>query len=391
MNARLEAVPYPRFSDAEYARRWTAIGELRAAHDLDALVVYGTSAARHDIAFLTSWGPRQEGYVVIGGDEPPALFVQLYNHVPTARLMAAVDHVEWAGGDSAATVARDLRGRGTLRRVGLVGAIPYQAHGRLAATLAGIELVDATPFFRRMRLVKSAEEIAWTRRGAELCDVAMRALVAEARPGLAEYELGALVEAAYGRLGGGHGICFIATAPMTGGGRYVPSQHWSERRLAAGDAVLIELSAGIGGYTGQVLRTIAVDGEPPAAFRHLHDVAEEAFAAIAAAVRPGAAAASLLEAAGLIDRAALTVCDDVVHGYGGGYLPPVLRTPATMHGPPPDIVLRPGMMVVVQPNVIAPDGSMGVQTGELLLVTETGSESLHALARGLLRAGARDV
>src|SRR3990170_1230482 len=106
--------------------------------------------------------------------------------------------------------------------------------------------------------------------------------------------------------------------------------------------------------------------------------------------RPSAPA-SLLEAAGLIDRAALTVCDDVVHGYGGGYLPPVLRTPATMHGPPPDIVLRPGMMVVVQPNVIAPDGSMGVQTGELLLVTETGSESLHALARGLLRAGARDV
>jgi Xaa-Pro aminopeptidase len=178
---------------------------------------------------------------------------------------------------------------------------------------------------------------------------------------------------------------------MTGGGRYVPSQHWSERRLVAGDAVLIELSAGIGGYTGQVLRTIAVDGEPPPAFRHLHDVAEEAFAAIAAAVRPGAVAASLLEAAGLIDRAALTVCDDVVHGYGGGYLPPVLRTPATMHGPPPDIVLRPGMMVVVQPNVIARDGSMGVQTGELLLVTETGSESLHALARGLLRAGARDV
>ena len=387
MMAIEEAVPYPRFSAAEYEHRWQRIEELRASADLDALVVYGTGAARHELTWLTAWGPRQEGYLVAGGEPPPALFVQLYNHVPTAELVSVVGRVEWGGTDSAATVAADLRTRGDLRRVGLVGAIPYQQHGRLSAALPGVELVDATAAFRRLRLVKSPEEIEWTARGAALCDAAMRVLVAEARPGITEHELGALVETAYGRLGGSHGICFIATAPMAGGGRVVPSQQWSSRTVQAGDAILIELSAGIGGYTGQVLRTIAVGGEPPASIRRLHDVAEAAFEAIADVLRPGASAQDLLAAAALIDDAGLTVCDDVVHGYGGGYLPPVLRTPATLHGPAPDIVFRPGMMVVVQPNVIAPDGSLGVQTGELLLVGNDGAESLHGLERGLLRAG----
>ena len=383
----VEDVPYPRFPPDEYAERWRAIDGLRAASGLDALVVYGTGAARHELTWLTAWGPRQEGYLVAGGDRPPALFVQLFNHVPTARLMSVVERVEWGGTDSAATVARDLEDRGVRHRVGLVGAIPYRQQARLSAALDGVELVDATAEFRRLRLVKSAREIEWTRRGAALCDAAMRTLVAEARPGMTEHELGALVEAAYGRLGGSHGICFIATAPMGGGGRFVPSQHWSSRRIEAGDLILIELSAGIGGYTGQILRTIVVGAEPTDDVRRLHDVAAAAFDAIAAAVRPGALTADLLAAAELIDRAGLTVCDDVVHGYGGGYLPPVLRTPATMHGSVPDLVLEPGMMVVVQPNVVTPDEMLGVQTGELLLVGPDGAETMHHFERGLLVAG----
>lgn len=46
------------------------------------------------------------------------------------------------------------------------------------------------------------------------------------------------------------------------------------------------------------------------------------------------------------------------------------------------------MMLVVQPNVITRDGTLGVQTGELWLVTPDGGVSLHDVAPGLLRAGA---
>jgi Xaa-Pro dipeptidase len=45
------------------------------------------------------------------------------------------------------------------------------------------------------------------------------------------------------------------------------------------------------------------------------------------------------------------------------------------------------MTIVVQPNVVTPDGHAGVQTGELLLVTEHGPRRLHAYPQGLQQAG----
>jgi Xaa-Pro dipeptidase len=42
---------------------------------------------------------------------------------------------------------------------------------------------------------------------------------------------------------------------------------------------------------------------------------------------------------------------------------------------------------VVQPNVITPDERAGVQTGGLVLVTDTGVEPLQQAPRGLWRAG----
>ena len=69
------------------------------------------------------------------------------------------------------------------------------------------------------------------------------------------------------------------------------------------------------------------------------------------------------------------------------WAPPFLRTPETQHHPVPGDPLQPGQMLVVQPNVVAPDHSIGVQTGELLLVTNDGHEPLHRVSRGLLAAG----
>ena len=51
----------------------------------------------------------------------------------------------------------------------------------------------------------------------------------------------------------------------------------------------------------------------------------------------------------------------------------------------PDEPFRAGMTVVIQPNVVTPDGKAGVQTGELVLITETGIEPLHAVPRGFVR------
>src|SRR5256885_3875003 len=92
-------------------------------------------------------------------------------------------------------------------------------------------------------------------------------------------------------------------------------------------------------------------------------------------------------AARVIEDAGFTVYDDLMHGFGGGYFPPVLGSKSRQAGPLPQMTLEAGMTCVVQPNVITPDQKAGVQVGELVLVTETGFERLHRAKRGLFRIG----
>jgi Xaa-Pro aminopeptidase len=129
-----------------------------------------------------------------------------------------------------------------------------------------------------------------------------------------------------------------------------------------------------------------VEAEPTSLYRELHEVADAAFDAVAARLRAGATAAELVDAAGVIEDAGFTIRDDLVHGFVGGYLPPVLGSRSRMLGEVPDFTFAAGMTVVVQPNVVTSDETAGVQTGELLLVTQDGVEPLHAVERGLLPA-----
>jgi Xaa-Pro aminopeptidase len=131
-----------------------------------------------------------------------------------------------------------------------------------------------------------------------------------------------------------------------------------------------------------VLRTFTL-GEPlTPLYRKLHDTAEAAYEAIFAAVKPGRHVRELTVGAKVIEEAGLTFYDDIVHGFGGGYLQPILGSPTRGEEPIPDMILEVGMMMVIQPNVVTKDLKAGVQTGELVVVTETGAQSLHTAPRG---------
>ena len=71
-----------------------------------------------------------------------------------------------------------------------------------------------------------------------------------------------------------------------------------------------------------------------------------------------------------------------MHGFVGGYLPPVLGSRGRPAGKLPDLELAKGMTLVIQPNVTSLDYAAGVQTGQLVLITEKGAESLHQVPRG---------
>jgi Xaa-Pro dipeptidase len=282
-------------------------------------------------------------------------------------------------------VAAELAGLAPARRIGLVGPIPYSDYQRLVA--GDRTVVDVTASFVRLRLVKSEEEIEWITHAAAITDQALRALARAAIPGASELELQAEAGAAAIRAGGQPHFLYLSSTPMTDPDRIVPQQDLTDRRLAPGDAVILELSAASTAYSGQVLRTLTIDAELTDLYRRLHDVAWQAFHALARAIRPGVSAAAVVDAGSIIERQGFTICDDLVHGYGGGYLPPILRTAGTAHEPVPEFVFEQNMTLVIQPNVVATDQRAGVQVGELVRVTQTGVVSLHAIPQRLLRGG----
>src|SRR5690348_13809581 len=184
---------HARFSDAELARRHAAVHQMMAEDGLDALIVYSTAGGFTEVQYLADFRTAREAYLVFPAEGDPTLLVQYYNHVPYACRRARLADVRWAGPPDLSTLIAHLRERGLGdRRIGLVGALPWQQYGAIRASLPHVELHDATARFQRLRLVKSEEELTFLRAGAALSDRAMEALEREARPGIAEYVLAAI-------------------------------------------------------------------------------------------------------------------------------------------------------------------------------------------------------
>src|SRR6185437_14315912 len=287
------------------------------------------------------------------------------------------------GGESsiaAATAVLDKR-RSRSGRIGYIGPLTAEQHARLAARYPNI--ANLSRAYTKLRQVKSVEELDWLRVGAHFTDLGMAALRDNLKPGLNERELGDAIERAYIAQGATNVIHYIGATSMAAPNLGVPRQFTTTRRVKTGDAVVAEISAAFWDHPGQVLRSFAL-GEPTPLYRDLHAAADAAFDTIAAVLRDGALPRQVIEAARVIEDAGFTTIDDLLHGYGGGYLPPILGSASRPAGPVPDEPFRAGMTVVIQPNVVTPDGKAGVQTGEMVLITESGIERMHQMPRGFV-------
>jgi len=367
-------------------RRREAVAEALSEAEVEHLVVYGANRSGSGVQWLTRWPVTREAVVVHTPGEVDTLLVQFFNHVPNARRMAAEAEVRWAGPRTVNTVVEQLRARGagTGTRIGVVGALPFQAFQVLGEAVGSV--VDLNVLYTRLRMIKSPEELEWLRRAAELTDLSCAALRDGAAPGHTEHDLAAMVESRYLPLGGSNYIHYFSVTPMDRPQQCVPSQWPSARVLAAGDVLNCELSTSWGvDYPGQLLRTFTLGAEPTPLYRDLHNVAEEALDRIEAVLAPGTTPAEVVDAASVIEEAGFTTVDDLVHGLGGGYLPPVFGSRSRTLEPLPQLTFAAGMTVVVQPNVTTQDGLAGVQTGELLHVTSDGCERVHNYPRGLGR------
>lgn len=381
--ARIVEAEYPRFSDAEMSRRRAAIESILAQAECDHLVFCGANRFGSAVQWLTQWPVTAEAVGVLTPRERDALFVQYVNHAPQARILADKADVAWGGESSINAVIKVLERRGArLDHVATVGPISAEQHAALAGKFGKLKNLNRD--YIRLRQVKSAEELNWLRVGAHFSDLGMAALRDGLKPGLNERELGDLVERAYISQGATNVIHYIGVTAMETPDLGVPRQFPRTRRVQAGDVVVAEISAAFWEHPGQVLRSFAL-GEPNKLYRDLHAAADAAFDAIAAVLKAGVTPMQVIEASSVIEAAGFTIIDDLLHGYGGGYLPPILGCKSRPAGPVPQESFRTGQTVVIQPNVATRDGKAGVQTGEMVLITDTGIERFHSIPRGFVQ------
>lgn len=371
---------YPIFSDAELVRRHQALYALMEQEGVEAALVYGSGRYASDIFWLSDWPCSREAYLLMQTGKKPVILMQLFNHYPMARVMSWIEDVRWAGANTTNSVVELVRERGLdAKKIGLVGAIPYQVYNKLREAYPNAAFVDLGGKLRMMRTIKSAEEIERIHTASELTDQSIHALAEGLREGLREDEIPALIEPVYLKAGGYAGIHFMSSMPMRAPDFAVPSQFHSNRKLHKGDALITEISGALAGYSGQIHRTFSLGEGPTAEWRKMHDAAMEAFDVLSKVIKDGATTTEAEEAAEVIHRRGYSTYDDLVHGVN--QYPPIFQTKTRKRHDSREMTFRENMVIVIQPNLMTYDEKMGLQFGETLVVKKNGCESLNRYPR----------
>src|SRR5262249_8257526 len=203
----------------------------------DHLLIVSAQNVGNATRWVTGWPGTNEALTIFRPGATMTMYVEYYNHVPQARMIARGVDVRWGEEKGIAKASEELARRGA-RRIGVIGPLTGP---KWKALENACELVGLDGEYIKLRIEKSDEEIAWLRVGAALSDAGMAALITGTRPGMSEHELGNMIERAYVGLGGTTVIHFIGSTSMAAPEVCVPRQFKSRRRIAAGDFVFCEL------------------------------------------------------------------------------------------------------------------------------------------------------
>lgn len=253
------------------------------------------------------------------------------------------------------------------RPIGIEPSTRFGVASRLQEAMPQRELVDATDLFRRLRIIKSTEELALIRKAISITQRAIAATFASLAPGMTERDAaGKLSErmSMDGGVGGGL-IQFGPNSALPHGGPGIAT-------LEAGMPVLIDAGCRVHGYTSDITRMHFFGDQPSPKYKEVFNTVLAAQTAAYEAARPGMECQDL-------DRIARRVIEEA--GYGR-YFTHRLGHGMGMDGhEPPYLVegnrrqLEPGMVFTIEPGIYLP-GEWGVRIEDDFVVREDGLEPL---------------
>lgn len=245
----------------------------------------------------------------------------------------------------------------------------YAQWERLQERFPDVELVPTSGWVEELRLIKSPEEVACIQKAQDIADDAFALLTNSIRTGAREIDLALEFEFTMRRMGS-DGLAFPIIA-VTGERSSLPHGTPTEKKVADGDFITFDFGARYQGYCSDETRTFVV-GHLDAKHEEIYNTVLEAQLAGVDAVKPGVRGMDV-DAAGraIIEKAGYG--EYFGHGIGHGVGMNVHEGPRA--GKKSDDVLRPGMIVTVEPGIYIP-GFGGCRIEDLVLVTETGHRIL---------------
>ncbi len=286
----------------------------------------------------------------------------------------------WAEAFEQGAQAAGLRGSGG--KVGVEdGHFRIMEMRLLERALPEADLTNAEEMVAELRMYKDDEEIAAMQEAVHVAQKALVATLPLIKIGMTELELAGELTAQLLRHGSHPTMPFapiVATGPNSANPHAVPS----ERKLTAGDLLIVDWGASVDDYFSDLTRTFAV-GEVDEESAKIHKIVQDANAAGRAAAKPGVAC-------GAVDKAARDVIE--AEGYGKyfihrtghglgmeGHEHPYIRGDNRM-------ALKPGMTFTIEPGIYLPNKT-GVRVEDNVVVTKDGLRSLSNLPREMRAVG----
>ena len=275
-------------------------GRLRAAakaRGIDALFI--TPSTNLAYAANLSIGRSERLTALLLLTDGPAVLVTPMFEADNHRRDAVVDDlVTWREEEDPFAAAAKALGKG--RALGIEGSTAWDTGSRILAA-SGASARDAAAVCDALRMVKSDAEQEMIRDAARRTNLAIDATHRRLARGMTENEVSEMLVQEFQRLGvkGGGLVQFGPSAALPHGGP-------GDRKLSAGDVVLIDAGCRVRGYTSDVTRSVAF-GAPSDELRKVYGVVDRAQRAGIDALRAGAVPQD-------VDRAARKVIEDA--GYG---------------------------------------------------------------------------
>ena len=236
---------------------------------------------------------------------------------------------------------------------------------------------DLYPIFGDLRLIKEPYELEKMRKAMDITRMGVEAMMANARPGMMEYE----IEAHFDFTLMQHGAREKAFQTIAAAGERGTILHYTKNngKTKDGDLLLVDCGAQVDWYNGDISRTFPVNGKFTERQKLVYNIVLEGQQKVIDAIRPGQPFSRLneilkehyleaLKEIGLVK----TMADVAKYYYHG--VSHYLGAETHDIGRYTERVLQPGMVLTVEPGLYIEEWGIGIRIEDDALVTEDGCE-----------------